>query len=77
MGVGSCNYKNGKTMLNTTENGGTYYDEYGDLIRMWTWDKKPLQVTSRATCENQYEKDVERATTYRVNLVLKTRARGY
>ena len=46
MGVGSCNYKNGKTMLNTTESGGTYYDEYGDLIRMWTWDKKPLQVTS-------------------------------
>jgi len=43
VGVGSCNYKNGKVMLNTTDSGGTYYDEYGDLIRMWTWDKKPLQ----------------------------------
>jgi hypothetical protein len=42
VGVGSCMFPNNKVLLNTTETGGTYYDEYGDLIRMWTWDKKPL-----------------------------------
>ena len=43
VGIGSCNYdKGGKTCVNTTEAGGSFYDEYGDLIRMWTWDKKPL-----------------------------------
>jgi hypothetical protein len=42
VGVGSCMYKSNKVMLSTTDSGGTYYDEYGDLIRMWTWDKKPL-----------------------------------
>ena len=42
VGVGSCVYKNNRVMLNTTEVGGTYYDELGDLVRMWTWDKKPL-----------------------------------
>jgi len=42
VGVGSCMYSNNKVMLNTSEVGGTYYDEFGDLVRMWTWDKKPL-----------------------------------
>ena len=35
VGVGSCMFPNNKVLLNTTETGGTYYDECGDLIRMW------------------------------------------
>jgi len=42
VGVGSCMYKNNKVCLSTTDAGGTYYDERGDLVRMWTWDKRPL-----------------------------------
>ena len=49
VGVGSCNYKNNKVMLNTTDAGGTYYDEYGDLVRMWTWDKRPLTEPIKVT----------------------------
>lgn len=42
VGVGSCMYKNNKVCLSTTDAGGTYYDEQGDLVRMWTWEKRPL-----------------------------------
>eukprot|EP00960_Hanusia_phi_P058316 763851-Hanusia_phi.AAC.1 len=42
-GEGSMMYKSGKVMISTTLNGGAYYDEDGNCLRRWTWDKNPLK----------------------------------
>lgn len=43
LGKGSVMYPSGNVMLNSTAQGGSYYEENGEVKKLWTWDKFPLK----------------------------------
>ena len=43
VGRGSVMYPSGKVLLNCTAQGGSYYEENGEQIKLWTWEKFPLK----------------------------------
>ena len=66
LGVGSCLFSSGRVRLCTTMQGGSEYSEEGDLIRSWTWDKRPLKEPIVIQLSDEFLLTVQDRTNVRV-----------